>query len=247
MKPELCEQFSVRQTATGFLVETPFSYYDEDHIVVFADFQDDGLYRLSDNGEAAERLAFDGIDINTSRIAEWLSECQKIRGVQWDADDQELWMIVNEQILAKAIFTIAECAAQLQAMTVTRTTRVASDFKEQVVAILREASIETGVPIKLDVPILPGNHFTVDAYFLSKRPLAVIVAGSRERLLEAELIWSTAKREGDPTEVYAVVENHRAVGLKEAERAAYFTDKILPFKDYPARFAAAITAHLRDN
>ena len=245
MKPELCEQFGVRQTATGFLVETPFLYADNDHIVIFADLQDDGRYRLSDNGEAAERLAFDGIDPALGRISQWLAECRNMRGIQWDEAEQELWMMVQERSMAAAIFTMAECAAQLQAMTALRTTRLASDLKARVIEILRDASKETGVPIKLDVPILSGNPFTVDAYFVLKRPLALIVAGTRERLLEAELIWFAAKREGDPTQIYAVVDDHRSVGRKEMQRAAYFTDKVLPFKGHSQHFAAAVTEHLR--
>ena len=247
MKLDLCKELSVRPTANGFLVETPFSYFDNDRIIVFVKLQTDGTYLLTDNGEAAERLTFDGVDPASIRISEWLVESAQLHGVQWNQDEQELWMVTSEDLLAKAVFLLAESAAQLQAMTATRSSRMDSSFKDDVLRILREVSVEAGVEMRIDVPILPGKHFTVDAYFASKRPLAIVIASSRERLLEAELLWSTVKRSDDPTVVYAVVESHRAVGIKEAERAGYFTDGVFPFKDYNAQFLSKMLEQVRSH
>jgi hypothetical protein len=244
MKPDLCKEFKVRTVEGGFLVETPLAYFDNDRIVVFARQQLDGSFRLSDNGEAAERLTFDNVDPSSSRIAAWLSEISRMRRVEWDEDEQELWMCVEEPGLVKGIFAVAEVAAQLQAMTVMRSQRVDSTFKSEVLELLREAAEEAHVEVRFDIPILPGNHFTVDAYFATKKPLAVIVAGTRERLLEAELLWSTARRANDPTVVYAVVESFRSVGMREAERAGYFTDKVLSFRDFESQLKGKIAEQL---
>jgi hypothetical protein len=60
-------------------------------------------------------------------------------------------------------------------------------FKEEVLELLREAARGTHVEVRFDMPAPIASHFTVDAYFSEKKPLAVIVAETRERLLQAEV------------------------------------------------------------
>jgi hypothetical protein len=69
-----------------------------------------------------------------------------------------------------------------------------STFKEEVLELLREAARGTHVEVRFDMPAPIASHFTVDACFSAKTPLAVIVAETRERLLQAELLWSTAQK-----------------------------------------------------
>jgi hypothetical protein len=56
MKLDICKDFTVTPTATGLLVVTPLEYDDHDHIVVYADRQASGGWRVHDNGDAALRL-----------------------------------------------------------------------------------------------------------------------------------------------------------------------------------------------
>jgi len=119
-----------------------------------------------------------------------------------------------------------------------------STFKEEVLELLREAARDTHVEVRFGMSAPIASHFTVDAYFATKKPLAVIVVGTRERLLEAEPLWSTARRANDPTVVYAVVESFRSVGMREAERAGYFTDKVLSFRDFESQLKGKIAEQL---
>jgi hypothetical protein len=69
-----------------------------------------------------------------------------------------------------------------------------STFKEEVLELLREAARRTHVEVRFDMSASIASHFTLDACFSAKTPLAVIVAETRERLLQAELLWSTAQK-----------------------------------------------------
>ncbi len=240
MKIDFCQQFKTKQTDTGFLVETPLTYYDNDRVVVFCRRLDDGQYLVSDNGDAALRLMFDGIDISSRRLLSWLDEMPKITGVSWNAEKDELELKSAGNEIQSAIIAIAEASIQMQGMAVLRTTREESSFRDEVLSVLKTVAMESGIKATYDAPIDQGGQFIADTLFLAETPLAVVIAGSKFRLLEAELMWTNARRLQDPTRVIAVVESAKSVGIKEVARANYFTDKTLVFGEFETQFQTTI-------
>lgn len=239
MNLDICKDFETKQTADGLLVVTPFEYDDHDHIVVYVERLPSGLWRVHDNGDAALRLMFDSIDPDAPRIQAWLAEHSNQVG--WNDRLGQLECVdVPEEALAAAALRVAQSAAQLQAMTAIRTTREESGFKEEVIGILKEVEREANVAARYDTPLDAKRLFIADCLFLADRPVAVIVAGSTERLLEAELAWSHLRQIGDPTRVVAVIEDAKQVGLKQKARADYFTDKTYEYRDFEAVFRDAI-------
>jgi hypothetical protein len=245
MALDLCKELRVKPIQGGFLVETPFKYYDRDSVIVFGRELGPNAFRVSDNGDAAERLSFDGIDTGSERITRWLTEAKGHFSVEWDDEGQEFWTDCSASDLASAVFRVAEAATQLQAMTVTRESHRESTFKAEMLSILREVAREVNVEVHFDVPVV--SHFVADALFLTPKPLAVVLAPTKDRLMEAELMWSTVQRNGDPTVVYVVVESVEKVGRKEHERAAFFTDKVLPFAGYSSELHQSLLASVRSH
>ena len=111
MKLDICKDFTVTPTATGLLVVTPLEYDDHDHIVVYADRQASGGWRVHDNGDAALRLMFDSIDPDAPRIQSWLAE--HAGQVSWNERLAQLECAdVPEESLVFAAFKVAQSAAQ---------------------------------------------------------------------------------------------------------------------------------------
>lgn len=239
MSLDICKDFKVQPTDIGWMVVTPFHYEDQDNIVVFADRESNGLWHVHDNGDAAMRLMFDSIDPFAPKIQAWLSE--SAMGVEWNDKESTLERNgVAEADLIPAALKIAQACVQMQAMSSHRTNREESTFKAEVIAILKGVESETGIAARYDTPIDDKRLFTSDCLFLSKIPLAIFIATSKERLLEAELAWSNIRYTKDPTRVFAVVEEPRNTGLKEVSRAQYFTDKTLQFRDFEEVFRDAV-------
>ena len=243
MKLDICKDFDLRETATGWLVVTPLEYDDHDRVVVFADRMPDGTWCVHDDGEAALRLMFDSIDPDSSRVQGWLEE--QAGRVQWNEGESRIECSgVKEAELVPAAFRVAQAAVQLQAMTAYRVTREESLFKEEVLALLRQVADEADIEARFDVPVDEARMLNADCLLLATPPLAVIVASNREKLLEAELTWSYLKQRGDATRVLAVVEDSKDVGQKEFARAQYFTDKTLPFRGFEQAFRIETKRHL---
>jgi len=240
MNLDLCQHFQIRPTVGGFLIVTPLRYDDQDAIVVYGDRQPDGRWCVHDNGDAALRLMFDSMDLDNPKIQAWLEE--QASRVQWnDALTQLECPNVAESNLTVAAFQVAQAAAQLQAMTALRLSREESRFKSEVIAVLKQVEQETGVTAHYDVPFDPERLFVADCLFSIQKPVAILIASTTERLLEAELAWSHLRRLNDPTLIFAVIEDAAQVGKKQAARAHYFTDKTYTCRDFETIFRDAIT------
>jgi hypothetical protein len=68
-----------------------------------------------------------------------------------------------------------------------------------------------------------------------------VVATSNERLLEAELLWSSTQNRQDPMKVIAVYEDMSKLSERHLARAAYYTDKTVPWRHMPDAFHHYIT------
>jgi len=236
---EFCQDFIVTETSEGFMVKTPFTYYDNDNVVIFVKITNAG-YHISDNGEAALRLMLDGIDVDSNKVLNWLGDLSNISKIQWNSEDNSLEFDVNEDNVKQGILKIAEASIQLQAMTALRSSRSESSFKEEIISLVHDIEKQNKIEVKYGVPVDSKALTIADALFLVERPLALIIATSKTRLLEAELMWSNVRRVGDPTRVIAVVENINKVGQKEFSRAKYYTDKILEFRNFEKNFESTM-------
>lgn len=108
--------------------------------------------------------------------------------------------------------------------------REASHFKDHVASIVREVCQSLGVPVAHDarLPIsgdMDADHLIGD----TAQPLIVITATSAQRLLEAEVIHMQYQMSRTPGFVLAVAESQKAVGIKQFNRANYYTGKTVAF------------------
>jgi hypothetical protein len=245
MKPDLCRDFEVHADDGGWRVVTPWRYGDRDRVVIWA-VPTNGGWRVDDNGEAAFRMALDGGDPDSQRVRTWLSTVPPMLGASWNPDEQRLETFPDEKNLASSIHAVAEVSALLGSLSLAREARTPSTFKDEVIAMLHEVSKETGIEARFEVPLDQRQVLVADCLFLSERPLAIIVAGSVERLLEAELAWSEARRTGDQTRIVAVTEGDGAgIPRRRIDQAQFFTDKTLPFRGFEILLRQNIAESLR--
>lgn len=228
MKLSLCKDFSIIETEYGCRVLTPFRFPDRDQVVIWVKRSNQG-YLLDDNGEAALRLAGDGVDVDSERIQIWLQALPGYLGVRWEEKNEILLTSATQETLEEKIMAMAQSAIQLSALSAMRTERSQSDFKEKVLVTLAEIGLELGFPIQLDTPTDESGHFVADAMLGLKKPIAVVTATSVPRLLEAQLMWFDARQRKADIFVLAVVEDVKEIGIKQYTRANYHTDKTVEF------------------
>ncbi|MBI5331641.1 MAG: DUF1828 domain-containing protein [Betaproteobacteria bacterium] len=245
MQPDLCRDFHVVPDDGGWRIVTPWRYGDNDHIVVWATHSGNE-WVVDDNGEAAFRLALDGGDPDSQRVRTWLETVPGILGARWNPDKQCLEKTTDHAGLSGAVHTVAEISGLLGCLALAREPRLPSSFKDEVIGMLHDVARETGIEARFDVPIDERRVLIADCLFVAPRPLAVIVANSVERLLEAELAWSEARRRGDITRVVAINEGEgSSIPRRRIDQAQFFTDQTLPYRGFEALLPQKLAENIR--
>jgi hypothetical protein len=233
MTPNFCKDFVWKATPQGGLAVTPWRYDDGDQIVVYARRTNAG-WRLDDNGEAALRLALDGVDVDGERAQARIKACELSLGVRWDESEDSFFIDSTEARFELAALAIAEAAAQLAGLGALRQDRAVSEFRAHVVDLVKSVANEANVDCRTDVPVDESQTIFADAWIAAPRPVLVFAATGVQRLLEAEIAWLDAKRRHEPIFVLALVEDAKQIGLKNYTRANYYTDKTVEFASRPA-------------
>lgn len=231
LKSKICSLFEVIEDEQGVQrVITPLEFpLSGDRVVVrVRPVAGTGEYVLDDNGDAAFYASMAGGDTESDVVERWAEEIKAAAPLVFDGD-RVLVRAPSEQFIAPYIFRIAEASQQLFALATSRATRQASDFKDRLAEVVKQAASDYDFEYQTDVelPIAAGMHadFVID----SDRPLIVIAANSLARLLEAEIIHMQYQLSKAVGTVVAVAESQSAVGKKHFERANYFTDKTVSF------------------
>lgn len=233
MSPDFCKDFIWKPTAHGGVAVTPWRYDDGDQIVVYAR-RSNGGWRLDDNGEAALRLALDGVDVDGERAQSRIKACELSLGVCWDESDDSFFVEAPDFRFESSALAIAEAAAQLAGLGALRQDRIVSDFKARVVDLVKSVAKEANLECRTDVPVDESRTIFADAWVAAQRPLLVFAASSVQRLQEAEIAWLDAKRRVEPLFVLALIDDAKQIGVKNYTRANYYTDKTVEFASSPA-------------
>ena len=203
MKPDFCKSLVWRETPEGGQLVTPFRFDDGDNVVIFAHRLSQG-WRLDDNGEALFRLATSGVDPESERVQARIADLQSLLGVQCDEDGETLYSLADNSSISERAFAVAEAAAQLIALSCLRQqTRQPSGFREHVMDIVEQVAKSADITMRRDMPADESQSILVDVYLVAPRK--------------------------EPAYVLALVEDARAIGIKQYTRANYYTDKTVEF------------------
>ena len=180
---------------------------------------------IDENGETSLYASLNGGDIESEAVERWAEEMSQLSPVQFTDDERIIAFANSEKLIAPYAFRVAEAAQQLFAIATSRYDRQVSDFKERVKQVIKEISVETNMAWETEVELPIAGGLKADHVLGKDSPLIIITATSATRLLEAEVIYMQYRAEHKPGYVLAVAENQNAVGKKQYERAAYYTDR----------------------
>jgi hypothetical protein len=247
LNQSICALFQVHQDdETLQRVITPFEYTGMgDNVVVRVRKRMHG-WQVDDNGEAAFFASMAGGDIEADGITRWLDD-GITKPAQYNAEDESIVAEVdNEALIATAIFRVAQASQTLYALATNRAERQStSDFKERLSETIVAAAEQLKMPLRRDVELSIAGNLTADYVIDAESPLIIIAASSATRLLEAELIYLQYQNTKEKCFVLAVAENQKSVGIKQFERANYYTDKTVSFNpsDLPKLIQSSAQIH----
>lgn len=237
LKRAICALFEVHEDERGVQrIVTPLEYAGSLDQVVLRVRPFGDQWRVDENGEAALYARMSGGDVESESVQRWAEGLEQSNHIDFDEDETLSTLIKDSRLLAPTIFRVASAAQQLYALATAHKEREASDFKEQVADIVIEVCKALNIPVQHNarLPIsgdLEADHLIGD----NSNPIIVISATSAKRLLEAEVIHMQYRMSKTPGFVLAVAESQKVVGVKQFNRANYYTGKTVQFS--PVDFA----------
>lgn len=232
LKRAICSLFEVHVDEGGVQrVVTPLEYSgSNDSIVVRVRPASDGQgFVIDENGDAAFYASLNGGDIESDAVCRWADDLAAISPVEFTGDEKISAFASDERLVAPYIFRVAEAAQQLHAIATARVERQASDFKDRITQVVKEIAAEFELKYQSEVELPIAGGLKADHVLGEHKPLIIIAATSSTRLLEAEVIYMQYRADNKPGYVLAIAENQAAVGKKQYERAAYYTNKSVIF------------------
>lgn len=234
LKHAICSLFEVHEDADGMQrVVTPLDYPGSNDKVVVRVRPRGDHWQIDENGEAALYARMNGGDVDSENVLRWASNLDSSMLLELDADEQLKGIVRDAQFIAPAIFRVAAAAQQLYALANAHKEREVSDFKDKVSAIVTEVCKSLSLPVRHDARLPISGDLEADHLIeFEGQPLIIITATSAKRLLEAEVIHMQYRMSKTPGFVLAVAESQKAVGMKQFNRANYYTGKTVEFSPF---------------
>lgn len=237
LKHAICALFEVHEDERGVQrIVTPLEYPGSHDQVVLRARPVGDHWRIDENGEAALYARMSGGDVESDSVQRWAAGLEQSSHIDFDEDETLNTFVQDTRLLAPALFRVASAAQQLYALATAHKEREASDFKEQVAEIVTEVCKALNIPVQHNARLPISGDLEADHLIGHEdNPIIVISATSAKRLLEAEVIHMQYRYTKTPGFVLAVAESQKAVGVKQFNRANYYTGKTVQFS--PIDFA----------
>lgn len=244
LKQAICSLFEVHADEDGVQrVITPMEYSgSSDRIVIRIRPSPDG-FSVDENGEASLYASMAGGDSSSESVLRWAEEMEEYSPVRIGDDDMLTASTNDQRLIPSYIFRVAEYAQQMYALSMSRTPRQASQLKELVSKAVDEASKSSGATYESNVTLPIAGDFVADHVINTESPLIIIAATGIQRLLEAEIIHMQYRIEKAKGIIIAAVESQKSVGIKQFERANYYTGKTVAFN--PSDFGMLLQSYMQ--
>lgn len=185
----LCKGFQVRKVPMGFAIASAFDWFTGDKMVFYARTKG-ALVRFEDSGGTLFELEGAGVDLSSHTRMESLRDLCRENHVQFDEDEATFFTnYVKVEEVGLAAIRFMAFMIRVQDMLLTVKTRVASTFKEDLIAAVQERFHGVADISINDAPVPELSYHTVDIVVRhhSGKLAAIFPATSEEKALSATL------------------------------------------------------------
>ena len=185
----LCKGFTARSVPIGFAISSPFDWFTGDKMIFYARTRG-ALVRFEDSGATLFELEGAGVDLSSHTRMASLRELCVDCGIMFDESASQFYTEwAKPEEVGFAAIKFMSFMVRVQDMLLTVRTRIASTFKEDLIAAVKErfseeASIELNEP-----PVSTLSYYVVDIVLRHRngKTAAIFPATSEEKALGATL------------------------------------------------------------
>lgn len=185
----LCNGFTVHKVPVGFAVASPFDWFTGDKMIFYARTRGSQV-RFEDSGGTLFELEGAGVDLTSVTRLESLRELCRESKVNFNEEDSLFftdWL--NSEEVGLAAIRFMSFLVRVQDMLLTVQRRVASTFREDLIAAVQNRFEGQAEVMINDAPVPELSYYTVDIVVKhqSGKLAAIFPATSEEKALSATL------------------------------------------------------------
>jgi hypothetical protein len=252
MKELLCQAFcddlEVHQLPGGNLaVSTTFQGPNKDPIGFYVMKQEEGSFRIEDDGRTYPMLEASGVDFRAATRREAFDELLSEYGVDLDEEAREFFMEVdNEEAIPAAAMKFVAFSLRIRDFFLMTEYRVANTFRQDAERMLKEVVGDRAV-IKKNEPVSDATK-DIRADFIirakERPPIAVFLSTSEARIWEAIVLKMRTDHEThENVYVAALLEDDRSIKATLRQQAL---NRLHAVAEFRGDEAAAIERITRD-
>lgn len=204
MKQRICEAFcaslDVRSVPAGYAVCTPYANADGDPLLLYLVRDERSRWRLEDDGTQIPLLEANGVDLGGRPRGEAFEALLEEYGAQFNKDSRTLYSPpLTEDALGPAAVAFIGLLLRLQDVALLNPQIVRSTFRADALAAIHRAfDGRARVDEQSEIsPELAGQEADVVIRAPEAPPVAVYIATSEERALQALVVKMEAERYRD--------------------------------------------------
>lgn len=185
----LCGGFTARAVPIGFAIKSPFDWFTGDKMIFYARTKG-ALVRFEDSGSTLFELEGAGVDLNSSTRMDSLRQLCADAGVTFDEEDSHFFTdYVRAGEVGLAAIKFMSFMVRVQDMLLTVKSRVASTFRDDLIAAVQDRFSDDAEVIINDAPVSELSYYVVDIVVKHKsgKLAAIFPATSEEKALSATL------------------------------------------------------------
>jgi hypothetical protein len=227
VKEQICKAFcndlSVRQTDSGYAISTPYNDVYGDPIGFYAMLDQDGRYRLVDNGSTVAFLEAAGADLESKTRYDAFHEILSEYRAEYSEERGELAIpFLAEEELPQASLQFMALLLRLRDLLLITRENVESTFREDIIAALHQR-FEGHAEVNPGEPVSPKLSEVIPDVVLrapNRDPVALFLASTDHRVNEAIYLQMVAEHEAHvPVSVIAMLETDSSVSRMLRQRA----------------------------
>lgn len=222
----VCEEIDlISEGIDRFLVQTPFTFDDGDHLKIVLKKDEGGRWILTDEGHTYMHLSYEDINLDASTRRSVIE--RSLTAYKINEKEGELVLIIDDTSYGNALYSFIQGVLHISDVTYLKTERVRSLFMEEFRSFVTTQVPEEKITFEYHDPVHdPNSLYPVDCFIEAKlRPVFLFAILNDHKCRDATIAILQFEKFGINFSAAAIFENQEDINRKVLARFSDVCEK----------------------
>ena len=224
----VCSEIDLEQEGVDrYIVHTPFTFEDGDHMHILLKKDDGGRRVLTDEGMTYMVLSYENINLDTLTRRSIIEKAKNRYGLE--DREGEFVIVIEDERYGDDLFSFIQGIIHISDVNYLRTERVRSAFADEFKELAESIAPPERVHLNYSDPDLdPKNEYPIDCMIEGgSKPLFIFAIANDEQCMAATISLMFYEKVGRQIHSVALFENQEDIGRKRVAQLSNVCEKQL--------------------